>query len=561
MRARRGRGRGARRRGRGAHLGPTASPSLCVQLHQRTSPEQSSARPSPGRARASRRRQQALARRHLARRVAQRRQQHDAHSQDRHSALELLDSGALRCPSCPVPVQALSLPGSSRWGGERGALTSARRRSYIERAALTLCLLFAATRTPASPRHLPRSPRPLPHLVRRPLPAPSRLTSPAMKFMLDDMEFIFPYDKMYPEQYNYVCDLKRSLDAHGHCVLEMPSGTGKTVSLLSLIVAYQYVRPRSRFSACRRLELTPALPPAARAQDGPTRAQAHLLLAHRARDREGSRRAQAPHAVPVRSLSHLMLFSLAPRADLSDLPPPPSSLRRSEVYGIDDGDFLGLGLSSRKNLCIHPSVRQEKKGKAVDARCRDMTSAVAKQRHEQDPGSVELCSFHEVRRRSLKSSLPSLRASDLTRSSCRTSASSTRTTSCRTAFTRSRTSRRTVRSTASAPTLPFGAWCVRSLSRRAPPLAGPGRRTSCTVRPTELTQPLLSLAVHPRERHHLLVPLLARSKSRRASLEAHEQGLDRRLRRGAQHRCVSPCIHTRTSSPRSLSGLRGARRR
>jgi hypothetical protein len=63
-----------------------------------------------------------------------------------------------------------------------------------------------------------------------------------MKFMLDDMPFIFPYDKMYPEQYAYVCDLKRSLDAHGHCVLEMPSGTGKTVSLLSLIVAYQHVR-------------------------------------------------------------------------------------------------------------------------------------------------------------------------------------------------------------------------------------------------------------------------------------------------------------------------------
>ena len=27
----------------------------------------------------------------------------------------------------------------------------------------------------------------------------------------------------------------------GHCVLEMPSGTGKTVSLLSLIVAYLIV--------------------------------------------------------------------------------------------------------------------------------------------------------------------------------------------------------------------------------------------------------------------------------------------------------------------------------
>lgn len=79
-----------------------------------------------------------------------------------------------------------------------------------------------------------------------------------------------------------------------------------------------------------------------------------------------------------------------------------SSLARSkEVYHIDDGDFLGIGLSSRKNLCIHPSVRQEKKGKAVDARCRDMTSSVAKQRWEQDPTSVELCEFHEVGRRHL----------------------------------------------------------------------------------------------------------------------------------------------------------------
>ena len=36
------------------------------------------------------------------------------------------------------------------------------------------------------------------------------------------------------------------LDAGGHGVLEMPSGTGKTVSLLSLIVAYQQYFPEHR---------------------------------------------------------------------------------------------------------------------------------------------------------------------------------------------------------------------------------------------------------------------------------------------------------------------------
>jgi DNA excision repair protein ERCC-2 len=33
--------------------------------------------------------------------------------------------------------------------------------------------------------------------------------------------------------------LKQALDAGGHCLLEMPTGTGKTVCLLSLITSYQ----------------------------------------------------------------------------------------------------------------------------------------------------------------------------------------------------------------------------------------------------------------------------------------------------------------------------------
>lgn len=42
-------------------------------------------------------------------------------------------------------------------------------------------------------------------------------------------------------------------------------------------------------------------------------------------------------------------------------------------------------------------MSKEKKGKAVDARCRDMTNGAAKAKHEADPESVELCSWHEVR--------------------------------------------------------------------------------------------------------------------------------------------------------------------
>jgi DNA excision repair protein ERCC-2 len=68
-----------------------------------------------------------------------------------------------------------------------------------------------------------------------------------------------------------------------------------------------------------------------------------------------------------------------------------------DVHHIEEPDFLGLGLTSRKNLCVHETIAKEKKGKAVDARCRDMTNATAKAKHEADPESTELCKWHEVR--------------------------------------------------------------------------------------------------------------------------------------------------------------------
>ena len=45
---------------------------------------------------------------------------------------------------------------------------------------------------------------------------------------------------------------------------------------------------------------------------------------------------------------------------------------------------------------LHPKVSKEKKGKVVDARCRDLTSTVAVNKEKAEPGSVEVCNFHEV---------------------------------------------------------------------------------------------------------------------------------------------------------------------
>ncbi|KAF3071321.1 DNA repair helicase rad15 [Daldinia childiae] len=158
-----------------------------------------------------------------------------------------------------------------------------------------------------------------------------------MKFFIDDLPVLFPYPRIYPEQYAYMCDLKRTLDAGGHCVLEMPSGTGKTVSLLSLIVAYQQHYPEHRkLIYCSR-----------------TMSEIEKALAE---------------------LKALMKF----RAD--------------ELGHVED--FRGLGLTSRKNLCLHPSVKREKSGTIVDARCRSLTAGFV--REKKDKGeSVETCVYHD----------------------------------------------------------------------------------------------------------------------------------------------------------------------
>ena len=46
---------------------------------------------------------------------------------------------------------------------------------------------------------------------------------------------------------------------------------------------------------------------------------------------------------------------------------------------------------------LHSKVSKEKKGKVVDARCRDLTNTAVVNKAREDPGSVEVCSFHEVR--------------------------------------------------------------------------------------------------------------------------------------------------------------------
>ncbi|KAI9980665.1 hypothetical protein PInf_009968 [Phytophthora infestans] len=175
----------------------------------------------------------------------------------------------------------------------------------------------------------------------------------AMKVDIDGLEVVFPYERMYSEQLQYMRELKRALDAQGHCMLEMPTGTGKTVSLLSLVLAYKAAHP----TAGKLVYCTRTVPEMAKC---------------------------------VEEIKKLIKY-------------------REHYYG-DKAQVTAVCLSSRRNMCVHPRVMAHADGEDVDGQCRKMTASwvrarAAKSREatadgdvsmsEEPAREVETCSFYE----------------------------------------------------------------------------------------------------------------------------------------------------------------------
>ncbi|CAD2103308.1 DNA excision repair protein ERCC-2 [Plasmodium vinckei petteri] len=180
-------------------------------------------------------------------------------------------------------------------------------------------------------------------------------------FYLDDLEIFFPYDYIYPEQYAYMKYLKKTLDSEGHCVLEMPTGTGKTVAIFSLITSYQYYKnDDSKFIFCTR-----------------TVAEMEKSL------------------IELKKVINYRINIIKKRNELSE------QIAKSEIkedsdmirneYKDEEGDnawnrfgknseILAMGISARRCMCVNEKVLLKHEREKIDEECRKLTATFVREK-------------------------------------------------------------------------------------------------------------------------------------------------------------------------------------
>ena len=262
-----------------------------------------------------------------------------------------------------------------------------------------------------------------------------------MRFDLDGLDVFFPYDRIYPEQFQYMRSLKQTLDAAylstvsaesssgrgSHCLLEMPTGTGKTVSLLSLITSYQFAHPDKAGKLVYCTRTVPEMNSVMEVNEllfiylfiylmliyiylfiylqelGVVLAyrteQLHLdrvsAIAGVAMDVNEDNEEQRSSNVSTtmreedenqgkhkrRRIFTAKKKKISPKPLLGPIP------------NAGGNGVLALCLSSRRNMCIHDRVINESDREAVDAACRSMTASWVLEKYRKDPSSIETCQY------------------------------------------------------------------------------------------------------------------------------------------------------------------------
>lgn len=216
-----------------------------------------------------------------------------------------------------------------------------------------------------------------------------------MRFDLDGLDVFFPYDRIYLEQFQYMRSLKQSLDAGGHCLLEMPTGTGKTVCLLSLITSYQFANP----SVGKLVYCTRTVPEMNHVVE-----ELGTVLSYRAEQLQFQK---------IQTSIDIEDTATVSSKEGEDEVRQPKKKRPRKIRGVqkrgraamgpiktDKGaggsGELALCLSSRRNMCINERVMGESDREAVDAACRSMTASWVVDHARQNPqSSIETCSFFD----------------------------------------------------------------------------------------------------------------------------------------------------------------------
>ena len=223
-----------------------------------------------------------------------------------------------------------------------------------------------------------------------------------MRFDLDGLDVFFPYDRIYLEQHQYMRALKQSLDAGGHCLLEMPTGTGKTVCLLSLITSYQFANPSAgKLVYCTRTvpEMTSVMEELATVLA--YRAEQLALSEQQNQNGDQDMEDMTGGAEKSEQTSGEPSSGTSPRKRPRKIRGSPKRGREHTMGPITQGKgaggsgVLALCLSSRRNMCIHERVMAESDREAVDAACRSMTASWVVEHARQNPRSMETCSYFD----------------------------------------------------------------------------------------------------------------------------------------------------------------------
>ena len=155
-----------------------------------------------------------------------------------------------------------------------------------------------------------------------------------MKIPLRGLDVHFPFETVYPEQLRFMQEVMKLLNGGGHGLIEMPCGTGKTISILSILVSWKIQHGSSvgKVVYCTRTtnELDKVLE------------ELQRLVESIMKDAEAESR---------------------------------RSGRIGDGDAADPCPVLGVGLAARKTLCLNTDVNRHPTSSEVDAGCFARTGA------------------------------------------------------------------------------------------------------------------------------------------------------------------------------------------